>query len=190
LKPFLQGGIGKRVYDESVDRNGEDRSGTLVDLRAGLQVDLHEKLTGEMAVGYSWQDFNAGTIQTLDGITVNGTLNWSPERDTLVRLTAQTSFGGSTTAGDNGLLSYYFQTEAERRVRDNLAFNASASYQQSIYDTAGGSDRDYKVGVGAEYWVSRFVSLTANLDYERYDSMTPGNSWDATSVRIGVALQR
>ena len=190
IKPFVQGGIGWREYDLGLDRNGEDRSSMLFDLRAGVQFDLHDKLKGEMAVGYAWEDFNAPTLKTLNGITLNGTLDWSPERDTNLRFTASTGFSGSTTAGDNGSLVYTLQAEAVRRVRDNLAVNASASYGHTYYDTTGGTDHAYKVGAGVEYWISRYVSLTADVDYEILDSATAGSSWDATSVRIGLAMQR
>ena len=190
IKPFVEGGIGWRVFDAPVDRNGQDRSSTLYDLRAGLQVDLHEKLTSEMAVGYAMEDFNDGALKTLGGVTVNGTLDWSPERDSHLRLTASTNFGGSTTLDDNGSVVYTLLGEAVRRVRDNFAVNAKGSYTQTNYDTSGGSDRDYTVGLGVEYWISRYLSLTADVEYEKFDSATAGSSWDATSVRMGVALQR
>ncbi len=190
LKPFIEGSLGWRVFDESLDRNGQDRSSTLYDLRAGLQVDLHEKLTGEMAVGYAYEDFNDGAIPALDGITLNGTLDWSPERDTHLRLTASTAFGGSTTVNDNGSVVYTLLSEAVRRVRDNFAVSATGSYTQTRYDASGGIDHAYMAGLGAEYWISRYLSLTADVEYETLDSATPGNSWDALSVRMGIAIQR
>ena len=134
--------------------------------------------------------FAHGALKTLGGVTVNGTLDWSPERDSHLRLTASTSFGGSTTLDDNGSVVYTLLGEAVRRVRDNFAVNAKGSYTQTNYDTSGGSDRDYTVGLGVEYWISRYLSLTADVEYEKFDSATAGSSWDATSVRMGVALQR
>ncbi|MEC9343009.1 MAG: outer membrane beta-barrel protein [Pseudomonadota bacterium] len=190
VKPFVQGGLGWRVYDEEEDRNGENRSSVIMDIRAGFQLELREKLTGELAVGYAREAFASDTLDPLDAVTINGTLDWSPERDTQVTATASTSFGGPTTAGANGSVNYQLLAEAVRRVRDNLAVNATASYSQTVYDYFDGSDHSYMVGAGIEYWISRYLSLTADVEHEWFDSATRGSSWESTSVRMGVALQR
>ncbi|MFZ1813481.1 MAG: outer membrane beta-barrel protein [Rhizobiaceae bacterium] len=190
LQPFVQLGAGRRVYDDTVDRNGEKRSSTIVDVRGGLAIDLGEKTSGEVSLGYINENFDDANLNSLSGITLNANLDWSPERETRIRFLSATTLGGSTTAGDNGSLNQNFSLEAQRRVRDNLEFNAKASVDAVHFDTGGTTDITYTVGAGLEYWVSRFLSLTADVEHQQFESGTAGNSWNSTSVRFGVALQR
>ncbi|MEZ5871090.1 MAG: outer membrane beta-barrel protein [Nitratireductor sp.] len=190
LKPFVQAGIGWRVHDEKTDRNGEERDSVIYDLRTGLQVDLGPKLKGEVSVGYLSEDFSDANIDSLSGMSLNAGIDWSPVRETQIRLSAATTFGGSTTAGDNGSINQNVSLEGKRRVRDNLELNAKASIDVARYGTSGGMDVAYTTGAGLEYWISRFLSVTADVEHQQFNSATAGNSWDATSFRLGVAVQR
>ena len=190
LKPFVEGGVGWRVHDQSVDRNGEMRDSQLLDLRGGLEFDFGEKLNGEMALGYLKEDFEDANLETLETATVNGAIQWSPERDTLISLISETSLAGSTTAGESGSVVQSFAIDAERRVRNNLAVNASGALAIERFDDTGDREYSWRVGVGLEYFVSRHLSFTADIAHERLESDTPGDSWQSTSFTAGIALQR
>lgn len=190
LKPFVQGGIGWRVHDEEIDRNGEARDSQLLDLRGGLEFDFGEKLSGEMAVGYLTEDFKDPNLENLDTVTFNGEILWSPQRGTQVSLTSTTSLAGSTTAGENGSVVQAFTVDAERRVRDNLLVNASGALGIERFDGSGDQEFAWRVGTGLEYFVSRHLSVTADIAHERLQSDRPGQSWQSTSIILGIALQQ
>ena len=190
IKPFVQAGIGWRVHDEKTDRNGEERDSVIHDLRAGLQLDLGPKLKGEVSVGHVSENFADANIDTLSGLSLNAAIDWSPVRETRITLSAATTLGGSTTAGENGSVNQNVSLEARRRVRDNLELNGKASIDVARYGTAGGSDVAYGAAIGLEYWISRHLSVTADVEHQQFNSATAGNSWNATSFKMGVALQR
>ena len=52
IKPFVEVELGKLMYDESLDANGFRRSGPRIGLRGGVELDIAEKLKGELAIGY------------------------------------------------------------------------------------------------------------------------------------------
>ncbi len=189
IAPFVQAGIGRRVYDEEADRNGDQRGSTLIDLRTGAAIDLGEKLRGEAAVGYLVENYDGSSLQTLGVASLNGNLVWSPQRGTDVTLSAATALNGSTTAGESGSVSRNFGVSVERQIRDRLSVNAGVAVK---VDTFQSGDRDLTTtaSVGLEYWINRFLAVTAQLEQERFDSATAGNSWDATTARIGLTLQR
>lgn len=189
LQPFLQAGIGRRLHDLAADRNGDERDSTLVDLRAGVLVDLGEKLRGEIAAGYLAENHDAATLATLGTPTLNGNLVWSPQRGTTVTFTGATSLNGSTTAGNSGSVSRSFGVSAERQIRDRLSANASLAMKIDSYEN-GSSDVTLTAATGIKYWVNRFLAVSAGIELERFDSSTAGNSWDATTARIGLTLQR
>lgn len=190
LDPFVQAGIGRRIHDLATDRNGERRDSWTADLRAGLAIDFGEKFAGEASVGWLSERFDDAGLETLDALSLNGALDWSPERDTVIRLNASTALSGSTTAGDNGFVNYSIGVEAARRVRDDLAINGLARANVSLGDASGSRDVTLTFGTGVEYWLNRNLSVTADIEHQRLDSSTAGNSFDATSVRLGLALQR
>jgi hypothetical protein len=52
LVPFLEASIGREKYDQRIDSTGAERSSNTYAVRAGAEVDLGEKLSGEFAAGY------------------------------------------------------------------------------------------------------------------------------------------
>jgi hypothetical protein len=52
LVPFLEASIGREKYDQRIDSTGAERSSNTYSVRAGAEVDLGEKLSGEFAAGY------------------------------------------------------------------------------------------------------------------------------------------
>lgn len=190
MRPFVQAGIGRRIHDLTVDRNGEKRDSTLYDVRVGLAVDLGEKLSGEAAVGYLAEVFDDSGLRTLATPSFNANLVWSPERETQVTLTAATSLSGSTTAGESGSSIQSLGVEVERRIRERLSGHADAGLEIETYDATGERDMTWTAGAGLKYWINRFMGVTAGVGYERLDSYDPASSYDAATVTLGVSLQR
>ncbi len=192
LTPFVQAGIGRRLHDLATDRNGNRRDATVLDLRAGVEVDLDEKLNGEMAIGYLAESYEDARLATLDAVSVNGALDWSPERDTTIRFGASTNLSQATALNQNGYANYSFSLEARRRLRDNLALNARAAVDLSRADADGALERTTTLSTGFEYWLNRFLAFTGKLEYQRLDSATAANSFefDLGAPRHGVAAVR
>ncbi len=189
IQPFVQAGVGRRIHDEEFDRNGDQRDSTLLDLRTGAVIDLGEKLRGEAAIGYLVEDYNGSSLQTLGTASVNGNLVWSPERGTDVTLSAATSLNGSTTAGEGGSVSRNFGISVDRQIRDRLSVNAGLGVKIDSFED-GERDVTATASVGLQYWINRFLAVTAQLEHERFNSATAGNSWEANTARIGLTLQR
>lgn len=190
LKPFVQAGSGWRVFDDEVDRNGDRRSSRILDLRAGVEFDAGNKFSGEMGVGYLREDYQGPALPRIDTVTLNGNLVWSPERGTDVTFGVSTSLGGSTMSGNPSTINRDFSLLAERQVRDNLLVNAFASAEIDQFPGGGGNDVTWTVGTGVEYFFSRLLSATANLEYQRLDSALASQSWQGASIRLGIAFQR
>lgn len=190
MRPFVQAGIGRRIHDLTVDRNGEERDSTLYDLRVGLAVDLGEKLRGEAALGYLAEVFDDSGLTTLDTPTFNANLVWSPERETQVTFSAATSLSGSTTAGESGSSTQSFGVEVDRRIRERLSGHADVGLEIDTLHATGERDLTWTAGAGLKYWINRFIGVTADVGYERLESSDPASSYDAATVTLGIALQR
>jgi hypothetical protein len=189
LTPFVQAGFGRRIHDLRTDRNGDQRDSTVADLRAGVTLDFGEKLRGEAAIGYLVEDFDGSSLSTLRSPSLNAGFVWSPERGTDISLNAATTFNGSTSAGDSGFVSNNFTLSAERRITDRLAANARLGAKIDSYED-GGQDLTTSVGAGLRYWVNRFLAITADVSHERLQAQDASRDFDASTVTLGVRLQR
>jgi hypothetical protein len=61
LVPFLEASIGREKYDQRIDSTGAERSSNTYAVRAGAEVDLGEKLSGEFAAGYVFRPWTTRT---------------------------------------------------------------------------------------------------------------------------------
>lgn len=188
LTPFLEGEIGRRIYDLEIDRNGDRRDSTLYGVRAGLDIDLGEKLSGEVALGYQAEVFD-GDLETLAGLTVSGGLIWSPVRETTVNFSAETGIAGSTAADNSGDLITSFEIEATRRLTNRLSVNANAGVELVREDGGSVSEIEWSIGTGFQYWLNRNMALTGSLNHVTQDAELGVDAFNETSVLGGIRLQ-
>lgn len=187
ITPFIEGSYAIRDFDQESDRNGNDRDSDIFELRGGVEIDLGEKLNGEIALGYVNEKFEDPLLEDLDAFTINGQLNWSPERDTQIALTLGTTTNNSITANENGSILYNGRLDATRQITDRFSVNAFADAQ---IETNDDNNQTFQVGVGTQYWVNRFMAITSQVDYQRFKTDAPNSSFDATSGQLGVRFQR
>src|SRR5690606_20211375 len=71
IKPFTEVELGKRIFDEKVDSNGYERSGSQFALRGGMMLDMGEKLNGEFAAGYMRANSDDSRLGNISGPSIN-----------------------------------------------------------------------------------------------------------------------
>ncbi|MEM7214434.1 MAG: outer membrane beta-barrel protein [Pseudomonadota bacterium] len=187
IRPFIEGAYGFREFDLETDRNGNQRDSNIYALRTGAEIDLGEKLQGEFAVGYLTEQADDPLIEDLSGFTVSGELNWTPERDTLVTWTVDTQSNNSIALNENGSFTYSSRLNYERQITDRLSVDAFGSVE---FETNDARNTTVELGVGAQYWVNRFMAVTGDIEYQRFSSDAANSGFDEVSGRVGMRLQR
>ena len=124
LTPFVELEFGHRFYDLDVDSNGFDRAATRIGARAGLELDLGEKFSGEFSAGWINEDLADPRLASVSGPSVSADLNWSPVRGTDRRPRRSTTVEGSTGADESGSILYASELTVERELRANLTGRA------------------------------------------------------------------
>lgn len=192
LTPFAEVEAGRRVYDQRFDSSGfqYQRSSTRLGARAGVALDLGEKLSGEFSAGWLRERLDDDRLPTVGGPSINANLKWSPERGTNIGLTGTTTVEGSTTAGQSGDILYSARLTAERQIRANLTGNATLGLDWRDY--MGSSDHDMVLSAeaGLTWWVNRYVGLTTRARTEHQTSTIAGRAYVANSVFVGMKVQR
>ncbi len=115
--------IGRNLYDLEYDTAGYARSSNQFGVRGGLALDLTEKLTGEVSVGWVVEDFDDPRLETISTPSFGADLAWSPMRGTMVGLSGATTLEGTTTPDQSGSVLYSGLLSVEREMRANLTGN-------------------------------------------------------------------
>jgi hypothetical protein len=190
LTPFAEVEIGRRLYDQRVDDDGYRRSADRLGIRAGTELDLGEKLNGEISAGWLSESPDDKRLTSISGASVNADLKWSPERGTIIGLTGTTTIEGTTTAGETGSMLYSGQLTGERRIRSDLTANAALGLGWRDYAGSDGHDTIMSAEAGLTWWLNRYVGLSTRARYERLESNLPGRDYDAASIFAGIKVQR
>lgn len=192
LTPFTEVEAGRRAYDQRFDNSGfqYQRSSTRLGARAGLAVDLGEKLSGEFSAGWLRERLDDDRLATVGGPSINANFKWSPERGTNIGLTGTTTVESSTTAGQSGDILYSARLTGERQIRSNLTGNATLGLDWRDY--MGSSDHDMVLSAeaGLTWWVNRYLGLTTRARTERQTSTMAGRDYVANSIFVGMKVQR
>jgi hypothetical protein len=190
LTPFAELEVGRRHYELETDVNGFQRSTNRLGARAGVALDLSEKVTGEMSAGWIEERFDDPRLVPVSGPTVDADLAWSPMRGTIVGLSAATTVEGATAIDESGSMLYAARLDVQREMRANLTGNIAFGAAYRDYTGIGGHDLTLSAEAGLTYWLNRYVGLTTRARHERQTSTIPGRGYDANSIFVGMKLQR
>ncbi|MBB4191539.1 hypothetical protein GGE45_001069 [Rhizobium aethiopicum] len=186
--PFIEATIGRTLYDETRDSAGYERSGHSYGAKAGVEVDLGEKLKGEVGIGYERADFKDSRLASIDTATLDASLLWSPIRGTDINLDLQTSIQPSTTAGESGYVSHALTTTVTQQLRDNLVGTMIGGVIWRDYptDSTINDELVYTAATGLTWNINRYLDLTSTLGYEL---TTRKDGDDSQQWRAGVGLK-
>ncbi|OWV66302.1 hypothetical protein ATY76_17500 [Rhizobium sp. R339] len=188
LIPFIEATIGRTLYDETRDSAGYERSGHSYGAKAGVEVDLGEKLKGEVGIGYERADFEDSRLSSIDTATLDASLLWSPIRGTDVNLDLQTSIQPTTTPGESGYVSHALTTTVTHQLRDNLVGTMIGGVIWRDYptDSTINDELVYTAATGLTWNINRYLDLTSTLGYEL---TTRKEGDDSQQWRAGVGLK-
>ncbi|WP_256751476.1 outer membrane beta-barrel protein [Mesorhizobium sp. Mes31] len=190
ITPFTEIEVGRRAYNLRFDTDGFERSSTRLGARAGLQLDMGEKLSGEFSAGWLREAIDDDRLEAISGATMNADLKWSPERGTTIGLTGKTTVEGTTTAGQSGDILYSGRLTGERQIRANLTGNAALGLDWRDYIGIDGHDMTLSAEAGLTWWLNRYAGLTSRMRTEKLTSNLPGRDYTANSIYLGVKVQR
>lgn len=191
LIPFIEATIGRTLYDETRDSAGYERSGHSYGAKAGVEVDLGEKLKGEVGVGYEMANFEDSRLSSIDTATLDASLLWSPIRGTDVNLDLQTSIQPSTTAGESGYVSHALTTTVTHQLRDSLVGTmiGGVTWRDYPTDSTINDELVYTAATGLTWNINRYLDLTSTLGYE-LTARKEGTDSQQWRAGVGLKLKR
>jgi hypothetical protein len=188
LIPFIEANVGKTIYDETTDSQGYSRSGNSYGAKGGVEVDLGEKLRGEVGLGYEIARFDDSRLSDIDAAVVDASVRWSPLRGTDIDFGLQTSIQPSTTAGEAGYISRAMTTTVTHQLRDNLVgvFLGGITLRDYPSDSPTSDEKVYTTSAGLTWNINRYLDLTSTVGYELTSRKVGA---DSQQWRAGVGLK-
>jgi hypothetical protein len=190
LSPFLEGEVGRRIYDNETDSFGLERAATRLAVRTGVESDFSEKLRGDLAIGYLVENIDDPALEDISGLSLAGTMNWSPMRGTNLALTASTTVEGSSTSTSAGSLLHGLNLIMTKRVRENLDLSANAGVRLRDYAGPNPNEFTFSAGAGFTYWFNRYIGLNSRVAHETVTSSDPARESQTNSVFVGMTFRR
>ncbi len=190
IVPFVEAEIGRRFYDQRFDSAGFRRSADRYAIRAGLELDIGEKLTGEIAAGWVSERPDDGRLTAIEGVSAVAALAWSPMRGTTVNLDATTTVEATVVPGISGSVLYEANLGIERQIKANLTGNVSAGLGLREFSGLQGQDTIFDIEAGLSWWLNRNFGVTGRVTYEVVDSDIAGRDADAAGIFLGIRLRR
>lgn len=187
LIPFIEADLGSTVYDQRLDDDGYARSNQSYGGKAGIELDLGEKLKGELGFGYQHTGFDDARLASINSPTVDGALAWSPQRGTDVSIGLSTSVQPSTTAGESGYTAYQLTSTISQEMRDDLVakFTGGTIWRDYPSGSTISDETEYDAAFGLTWGINRYLDLTSNVGYELTTRKTGD---DTRELRAGVGL--
>ena len=189
LIPYLEASVGRSVYDHKRDSLGYERSASTLGARAGVEVNLGEKLRGDLGIGYKRATFDDSRLAAIEAVSLDGALFWSPQRGTDLRLGLRTEIEPSTSGGESGYVAYETSAILTHELRENLVARLSGAYTWRNFPASASADQSvYLVGTGLTWDVNRWLAMTGDISYEVTRQSGPDTG--ITRAGIGLVLRR
>jgi hypothetical protein len=154
-----------------------------------VEIDLGEKLRGDLGIGYQRSAFDDSRLKSIAALALDGSIFWSPQRGTDLRLGLSTEIEPSTSAGQSGYVAYETTAELTHELRENLVARLSGAYTWRNFPSSGSADQSvYLVGTGLTWDLNRWLALTGDVSYELTTQSGPDTG--ITRAGIGLVLRR
>ena len=184
---FALGLYGQTDYDDPLDDNGVNRDSDLYTVEGGARFELTNVIAGEVSAGYTSEDFDDVTLQTVEGIAANADVEWYVTRLTTILFGASRRVQETTIAGASGYINTVIDVGVDHELMRNVILSAGFRYDNRDYEGITREDDQYEADVRAIYLLNRNLSLAAEYRYETRESTAPTE--DYTRNVVGLTLR-
>lgn len=190
LQTFVTGRYRETEYDNFDDNLGgggvAKRDSDAFDVLAGAAFDLGALARGEVAVGYTEQDYDSALIPEVDGFIYEAGVEWFVTELTTVTLGGSRSVEETTINNAAGYLATSVAAGIDHELMRNVLVGADAYWSNSEYEGINRDDDVIGVGVDGTYLINRNFRATLGYDYEQRDSNALNADYDANVVLLSL----
>jgi hypothetical protein len=190
FKPFIEGVIDRRDYDQAVDPSGFRRSSDGYTLRAGIVFDRKDWLTGEISAGYTRRTYDDATLPDIAGPVIDSALVWRATALTTVTFAATSAVEETILVNASGRFRHEGRITVDHAFRRWLIGSVYFSYGHENYVGADRLDKRTRAGAMLTYYLNPTLAVRGEFRHERLTSDVPGQDYTANIMLVGLRLQR
>jgi len=168
-------------------RPSQDSQG--YELVVGVASEITNLISGEASIGYFDQNYDSSALKDVSGVSFGVNLEWELTKMTSLRLSASQDVVDSTTAGAGGILYSLAGFGVDHELTPEAHLRGDFSYYNGDYKGIDRDDDGFRVALGGDYRLSRFVHLDLLYSFEDRDSNVAGQDFTRHQVTFGVRLQ-
>lgn len=189
FRPFIQGEIDQREFDEPVDSSGYARSSKGATAMVGASFEISRQLTGEVSGGYQDRNYDDPRLKNLRGFVGDAAVIWAPTPLTTVTLRGTAELGDTTVPGSSGTTMRRTRLEIAHALRRNLTVTGFAGFGRTDYEGQNIREDFTDIGARLEYKLTRTFAIRASFTHERLNSTQPGSDYTANVSLVGIRVQ-
>jgi hypothetical protein len=166
-----------------------DLDNEYVRYQAGLEWALTNQLEGTVKVGYQDRKYQVDTINDIDGLAYEASIDYTPNTFTTINVAAKRESLDSSLAGTGGFLRSSYSVGAKHGLTDLLKLDGQVYYAKDD-GVFGGTRQDKRLltKVGLIYSALYWVDVGVNYSFEERDSTTEAADYQSNSINLTVKV--
>lgn len=188
LKPYVEGQVTRRSYAVAAAGTASTADGH--GIRAGVELDSGATLRGDLSAGWSTEEARAPGLKDLSGLTLDGSVTWSPSRLTRVTLNAKTAFEPTTLAGSAGSVARTAGVTVSQSLTRALDAEAGLAVTDRRYVGLDSGERSSTATAALIWKFNPWSQAFLRGQYETFRPTGTEPDYSVGTVTVGVKILR
>lgn len=176
-------------YDLARDDLGINRDSTGYNARGGVNFRISRLVTGSLGAGYLTRDYTDPALTDVNGVLLDASAIWTPTPSTTIKLSAGRDVEETTIPDASGATELFGRVELDHAFRRNIVFNLFAAAAMEEFEGADREDDNFRIGVGAEWLITRYFAAEASYAYETETSTDETAGYDVNRFFLGLSAR-
>jgi hypothetical protein len=158
----------------------------------GFNFDLSGLLRGTFGVGYTRRDFRSGLYNDVDGLSLEGKLEYFPSELTTVTLAARRVIEDSNLGSTNAFFDNRASLRVDHELRRNILLSLGGEIARQDYVDSAAKVDIYRITGNSVFMSSNWLSFNFSMAYtgRTTNSTITGLGFNELRGQLGVTLKR
>ena len=177
-----------RDYDLAPPAVPEIRDSEGLTIDGGADFDISNLARGVVGIGYTQQKYDSSALEDVNGLSIDGLVEWFPTQLTTVTFTASRAVKDAPFANSGGFFGASIGMNVDHELRRNVVVSAGFTLAEDDYQDIARADERFSVMAGLTYFMNRNVGIRASWIYTDQDSSGAAANQTFERNLLGISL--
>lgn len=166
-----------------------ERDGDALSYSGGLSWEFANKLTGNVAIGYTKRQYDQELFSDVTGVTYRGNIKWAYSQYTTVTFGAKRETLDSANEADTGgFIRNNYSLGYDNQITNLLGLSTSLFYEKDTFGSSGRLDERYGAGVELDYSLKSYISIVFAYNYRERDSNIDEADFESNILKLSLVM--